>query len=461
MYDEGGKIDRTYYSLTLPFSVQNSSFVVGKGMNTDLFPIQIPNKNLILSSAEGVDSFLYDQYKICFNKMLLGDPDYFVADLDCNFSLHPFMDGKPFTPLISQAQVDDAFATNPYKANREYMNIFDQDGGQDVFVKRSVITKYSQTYLPIFQAEEGKTYIIAYDPATKIDNSFVAVGELFEDEEKGLMIKFVYARNLIESLPDGTKAVIQKPQQLEIIKDLICDFNGSNDDYNGIEYIIFDAGAGGGGVDIGQFLMNEWIGKDKKKHRGLIDKEDPYMSLRIDEYPQNIDKLKLFSFKRDKVLAYERAQSAMNQGLVIFPNGVNIRNELQYEDVDAEGNPSIRLEKVTVEELAPLLEFDIMKEEIIATQKVKKQNNTIQFGLSPDAVSKNMHDDRVDVCCMILNRLMELRAERELVVETKESDFKEFFNKANKGNMNRNNMNPFANTSNPFKDINRINPFTK
>lgn len=245
VYDEGGKIDRTYYSLTLPFSVQNSSFVVGKGMNTELFPQQLPNKNLILSSAEGIDSFLFDQYKICFNKMLLGDPDYFVADLDCNFSLHPFMDGKPFTPLISQAQVDDAFATNPYKASREYMNIFDQDSGPDVFVKRSTINRNTKVYVPVFEREDGKTYIVAYDPSTKIDNSFLAVAELFEDEEKGLMVKFVYARNLVEPLKDGSKAVIQKPQQIEILKDIICDFNKGEEDYNAIDYIIIDAGAGG------------------------------------------------------------------------------------------------------------------------------------------------------------------------------------------------------------------------
>ena len=53
--------------------------------------------------------------------------------------------------------------------------------------------------------------------------------------------------------------------------------------------------------------MNEWIGKDRKMHIGFIDKEDPYMQLREDDYPANSDKLKMFNFKRDKATAYERA----------------------------------------------------------------------------------------------------------------------------------------------------------
>ena len=94
-------------------------FITGDGINSELYPLQLPNKNLFLSSAEGIDSYLFDSYKLCFEKMLLGDPDYFVAAIDCNFSLHPFMNGKPMSPLLKQSVVDDAMATNPYRAQRE------------------------------------------------------------------------------------------------------------------------------------------------------------------------------------------------------------------------------------------------------------------------------------------------------------------------------------------------------
>lgn len=116
---EAGKIPREFYALTQPFTVQNTDFVVGKGVNTELLPRQLQNKTLYLSSAEGVDSELFDQYKLSFNKMLMGDPEYFVADLDCTLSLHPFINGKAAPPLVTQDVIDNAFKTNPYRATRE------------------------------------------------------------------------------------------------------------------------------------------------------------------------------------------------------------------------------------------------------------------------------------------------------------------------------------------------------
>ena len=177
--------------------------------------------------------------------MMLGDPNYFVCDIDCNFSLHPFIDGKPSKPLVSQETIDDAFQTNPYRATREYWNRFDNDGGEDCFVKRSTILKYSKTFTPIFENDGTKTYIIAYDPSTKLDNSVIMIAELFREEERGYMVKFVNCVNLIEVLKTGEKAVIQKPEQIKRLKDIIVDYNKGALDYDNLDLIVIDAGAGG------------------------------------------------------------------------------------------------------------------------------------------------------------------------------------------------------------------------
>ena len=178
--------------------------------------------------------------------MMVGDPDYFVCDIDCSFSLHPFLNGKPTKPLIKQSEVDDAFKVNPYKATREYYNKFDNDAGEDVFLKRSVIRKCCQPYYPVHKNEtKTSKYIIAYDPSTKLDNSIIMVAELIRDEEKGLIVKFVNCINLVDILPNGEKAVMQKPQQMKKIKDLIIDYNLGAVDYENIDQIIIDAGAGG------------------------------------------------------------------------------------------------------------------------------------------------------------------------------------------------------------------------
>lgn len=358
-------------------------------------------------------------------------------------------------PLIKQSEVDDAFKTNPYRAQREYYNRFDQDGSQDSLVKRGTLNKYSQAYLPVFKNEtKDKKYIIAYDPSTKLDNSVIMIAELFRDEEKGLMVKMVNCVNLIEVLNNGEKMIIQKPQQIERLKDIILAYNFGAVDYDNIISLEIDGGAGGGGTDIAQFLMNEWVGSDRKMHRGWIDPEDPYMKLRIDEYQGNCDKLHMFNFKRDKVKAYEATGSCINQGLVIFPKPLNARNELEFEITNDDGTLSIKYEKVSLQEMNPLVQFDLAKEELVSTEKQKKTNGTVQFNLSAESKSRNMHDDRADCVAMICNKLMDLRVEEALKKEEKESDFKSMFMKARaeyKGSKNSNpligGVNPFANRS--------------
>ena len=123
--------------------------------------------------------------------------------------------------------------------------------------------------------------------------------------------------------------------------------------------------------------MNEWLDDKGKSHLGMIDENDPYMKLRLDDYPANAKNLRLFNFKRDKVQAYERAQAAINQGLIMFPKSLNVRNEMEFEEVGADGMTQIRYEKVSFDEKVSLIQLDLMKEELIATQKYKKPNGTI------------------------------------------------------------------------------------
>lgn len=126
-----------------------------------------------------------------------------------------------------------------------YKNRFDRDGGEDVFVKRSTILRNSFAYYPVYENDGTKKYLLAFDPASKLDNSIVLVGEIFRDKEKGLMLKIVNCENLIELLPNGDKAIIQKPQQIEMVKDMLINYNKGALDYDNIELLSIDAGAGG------------------------------------------------------------------------------------------------------------------------------------------------------------------------------------------------------------------------
>lgn len=203
-----------------------------------------------------------------------------------------------------------------------------------------------------------------------------------------------------------------------------------------------------GGFEIGQYLLTDFIGKDKRNHRGIIDKSNEYMAIRADDYPAAAEILHLFNFKRDKTNAYLALESAVNQGLVIFPSSLNVRNELEFEEEREDGSMYMRYEKPSLEEMDSLLQMDLMKEEILGMQKSKKTNGTIVIEQTPEAKSNNLHDDRSDTLAMLCFRLMELRASEVLDKETKAEDFSKLFK-----------AKPKAKNGNPFVDKNKRNPF--
>lgn len=451
-YDEAGKVDRDYFALTEPFCTQDTNFITGKNLNIDCYPKQLPNQIIYSSSAESMDSQLYDQYKLCALNMIAGDPDYFACDITCELSLHPMKDGKPYRPLLDQSKVDDALKKNEFRANREYFNKFDLSGGQDALVRRTTIIANSFAYHPVFENEDNEsTYIITYDPSTKLDNSFVLISQLFIDEEKGYMIKLVGAFNLIEITPTGDKKVIQKPEQIEIIKQLILKYNGNVPDYENLERIIIDAGSGGGGFDIAQFLLKEWKGSDGMRHMGLIDLEDKYLKEERVKFPSAIDKLTMANFTADKVKMYTDTQDMINQGLVMFPKSLNLRSEMEFEIVDGQGNVTFQYEPMGDKEIAVLTELDLLKEELVGMQKTKQGSN-IRFDTMPSKKAQGMHDDRADCCAMACHLLATIRREKMLDVgQKKKEGFNKYFSHV-KTNLNNSSNNPFGNTSNPFNN---------
>ena len=458
-YDEAGKIDREFFALTKPFLSQDMDFITGKDINVNCYPRQFPTQMIYSSSAEDMDSELYDQYKDCALRMIAGFNDVFVCDISCEFSLHPMLDGNPYRPLLSQEVVDEAFRANEYRATREYYNKFDISGGQDALVKRTTLIANSKAFLPSYNNEDNtKKYVIAYDPASKLDNSFVLIGELFEDPEKGWMVRLVNAINLIELLPDGKKRIIQKPEQIERIKQLLLDYNGATPDYDNVERIIIDAGSGGGGFDISQFLLKNWKGNDGREHMGLIDLEDKYLKEEKNNFPSAINKLTLANFTADKVKMYTACQDMINQGLVIFPKSLNLKNEMEFEYFDNDNNLIIKTERLDTKEVKSITEIDLLKEELVAMQKTIV-NGTTRFDTLPSKKNQGMHDDRADCCAMICKFLADLRKDSLLKTAKPKTDgFNKLFQHGKKlGQSQQNRMN--NGMANPFAGEARNNPF--
>lgn len=401
VYDEAAFIPKELYTATLPFTAVSSDFRTSMNLNPELFPHQIPNLNLFLSSASDISSEMYAQYKEAFRQMMLGNTNYFVADLDYHQSIAPFLNGKPMTPLVTLEEVERLYATQPYKAEREYGNRWSGDQGEDVLVKRTTLERNSKPYYPTFVNDGTKKFILSFDPSSRQDNSCVGAAEIIRDEEKGLMLKLSNLKVLVEQLKGGKTAVMQRPEQVEVFKQMMIDYNLGYVDYEGLQKIYIDAGAGGGGFEIGQYLLSGFKDKKGKSHRGIIDIDNEYMNLRADDYPEAAQILIMANFKRDKTAIYEAAQSALNQGLVIFPKSLNIRNEIEFEETREDGTMFIKYEKPNLEEMNALIQLDLAKEELMGIQKSKRPNGTIVFEATPEAKQNGLHDDRADVIAML------------------------------------------------------------
>ncbi len=418
VYDEAGKISKEFFDLTRPFTTQNTNFVTGANFNQKCLPKQFPTQILYCSSAEDIFTELWQAYKMGAEEMIMGNPDYFVCDISCEFSFAPTMNGKPYAPLLERSVVEQALAQNAFRANREYYNKFDVTGGQDNVVSATKLQRCSEAYFPVFEHEEGKRYIIVNDPSSKIDNSFVLIAELFLDPDKGYMCRIINARNLVEHRKDGSKKIIQKPEQIEILKKYIVDYNGPANDYDNLEQVIIDAGAGGGGFDMYQFILPGWtetLNGQKINHVGIIDMEDKYCQEERDKFPEAKDILTLANFKRDKVAMYDATMDALNQELVIFPKDSNGRGEMEFEDVDQEGRVTYRYERLNSEQLRAVVEVEMLKYELMAMEKTKNSSTgKISFDLMPSKKSEGLHDDRADCVAMLCYYLMQLRAKNRM-----------------------------------------------
>ena len=148
VYDESGIIPKELYDLTEPFATQSSAFKVGSSFDPEVYPEEVPNLRLYIGSATDTNSYFYGKYKEGCKQMMAGNRKYFVADLNCEMPLHPTMNGKPMTPLLTQDEIDRKMRENEIMGMREYYNIFDHFDIEDAVVTRSDILMNSENYLP-------------------------------------------------------------------------------------------------------------------------------------------------------------------------------------------------------------------------------------------------------------------------------------------------------------------------
>lgn len=438
VFDECGFLDEEMMSVYAAFAIVNKSFKSGKdrdGKSIDrnrlrCIPSNIPNQLFYISSASSTDTEFFKLYRDFSKRQIMGDPDYFVAHIDCEVAFKPTIHGEVMEPLLTKSTVEAAMRSNPEKARREYYCEFTSDAGANAIIRRGTIARNEIIYKPVLYNDTGnRKVVIAYDPARSRDNSVILVTEIYESvDENGFTeqkMRLLNCINLID-IEKKRRTPMRTPEQIEYLKEIILDYNmGGDETYSNIIGIYIDAGSGGAGVNIADYLMEDWIGKDGKIHRGLIDKV--YSEDYVKKFPNAVDKIHLMSPTQYKSEMYEALIELMDQDKIQFTATYDNKGYLTIFDVDQEKlnkakieitekmkkkklakekldasiqqeldkiqNVQTHVEKLNWQEEIALMSIDALKEELVNMTRVPRQSGKDSFELCPEKQHK-LHDDR-------------------------------------------------------------------
>jgi hypothetical protein len=449
IFDESGFLSEEMMNVYSAFAIVERNLKTGKtqdGKSIDpirqrCYPKEIPYQKFYISSASSTDTKFWKLYKDFSKKQIMGDPDYCVLHIDCEIAFKPTLHGEIISPLLSRSSVESEMRTNPEKARREYYCEFTTEAGSDAIIKRGVITRNEEVRKPLLYNDTGnKKFLIAYDPARSRDNSVILVGELYDFEQvDGSIDKRVRLVNCINLIDVGKKikSPMQTPDQIEYLKKVILDYNGGADAYGNIVGIYIDAGSGGGGVNIADYLMPDWTDSAGIVHRGLIDKE--YSADYVKKFPNAVDKVHLMPPAAYKSEMYEAMIELMSQDKISFTAPYDNKDYLTTFDIDEGKLKNAREEiikelkkqklnekefesklndelgkiqsvntkiiKLDWQDKIALANMDALKEELVNMIRKKRESGKDSFELTPEKANK-LHDDRSYTACMISYGLM-------------------------------------------------------
>lgn len=444
VFDECGFLSDEMLATFAAFAIVNKSFKSGKDRDGNTIdrnrlrciPSNIPNQLFYISSASSTDTKFYKLYRDFSKRQLMGDPDYFVAHIDCEVAFKPTIHGEVMEPLLTKSTVKAELRANPEKARREYYCQFTSDAGANAIIRRGVISRNEQVRKPILYNDTGnRKIVIAYDPARSRDNSVILVSEIYPQKtNQGIEYKMrlLNCINLIDISNKNKKKPMQTPEQIDYLKELILDYNnGGDDNYSNILGIYIDAGSGGGGVNIADYLMPDWKGKDGKMHKGLIDKV--YSEEYVKKFPNAVNKIHLMDPLRWKSEMYEALIEMAHQDKIEFTASYDGKGYLTIFDEDKEKyektkksliakckknnmseeetdyyvqqelsniqNVNSHIEKLNWQEQASLSSIDALKEELVNMIRINRSSGKDSFELTPEKRNK-LHDDRAYTMAM-------------------------------------------------------------
>lgn len=409
-FDEAAFSSDELIAVCEAFATQNTEFKTStkEGFNPDTLKRKCPTQLVYASSQDDMSKVFYKHYKNFSKRMMAGDRNYFVADMICDTAIRTFMNGKPYTALLTQAKVDAAMKANRDKALREYYNQPTRDGGVNQIVKWGVIRRNESFYLPELEYKKDGRYALALDPARTKDNSILSAMRIRYDENIGYYGEFVNSINFVDvSSKKGYK--LDSNRQIEEIRKNILAYNGKTADYANIDVVLVDQGSGGGGTSTyADTLLNDWVDENGISHRGLIDANHEIYTGYTTLYPNAVDKLRLINPKKYRTQMVDEFIELIGLGVLKFP--YEFKNEvISFTHQVDDDNEELIKYSLSDDEIMSLMSLDVMKNEITSIYKFENPEKTTKTYALPKDKENRMHDDRFYTAIMLAHYLYELR----------------------------------------------------
>lgn len=419
-YDEAGWFSDELFIQTEQFVNQDENFKLGGGIDISLEPKGFPRQLLYASSASDTDSGFYKKYRQFSERMLIGDPKYFVCDFNVDVVMNATYNGDPYPPLISKDKVDKAMNDNREKALRELYNKFSADSHEGQILTRRELMQHTVNRPPLLCNDTGnRLWIMAWDSARLNDNSVIGIAEVRDDPDKGWCMDIHNLVSLVDS-ETKKKTPMRLPEQVKKFQDLLLDYNGNDKkklDYENIKAVVCDSGAGGqmvGGVS--DYMLDNWMGKDGNIHKGIIDKSHKANETAISKYPDAVDIMKLVDPKGHRNEIFDAAEKMTKLGVVTLPADYDGKDYILTIDDDGEEHKY----DLSIDEQVALTQIDLMKTEIITMCKYTNAGN-VTYNFPPDK-RNTMHDDRAFVYGLLCWYLAQMR-HGQVVNKPVETDF--------------------------------------
>lgn len=316
-------------------------------------------------------------------------------------------------PLLTQETIDARMREDKEAGLREYGNIFTSEGGEGQIIRRASIIKNSVPMVPVLcNSDPDRFFGFAYDPARLHDNSVIGIAEYFKDQNGEWKMRLVNMISLADRMKKN-KTPMNTPNQIKILKQLLADYvPAEQTQYDSLLSLLVDAGSGGAGVPITDFLCEEWKDSDGNKRKGLIDPN--YNEGDEKKFPDAVkDKLRLISPLKYKTELYEALIKMIDLNAIEFPeeylnkgyveliyetDGKNYskqRSNFPSEKEEKEMHKKGIIVETVVHHLSPdeelaLKQIDMAKTELVNIYRFKQASGKDRFDLAADKANK-MH----------------------------------------------------------------------